>query len=98
MPRSSSPAAMARNDSQPAACSSLIVGAPWPGCVPVPHPAAPALAINRAPRIASELHTVPLGSRKNRLRARRDHPGLTRHSLVLGSLTSGLLWLSKPTL
>jgi hypothetical protein len=68
------------------------------GCAPVPHPVARALAVNRAPRIASELHTAPLGSRKNRLRARRDHPGLTRHTLVLGSLTSGLLCLSKPTL
>jgi hypothetical protein len=39
------------------------------GCAPVPHPVARALAVNRAPRIASELHTAPLGSRKNRLRA-----------------------------
>jgi hypothetical protein len=28
---------------------------------------------------------------------RRDHPGLTRHTLVLGSL-AGLLCLSEPTL
>ena len=47
-----------------------------PHRAPVPHPVARALAVNRAPRIASELHTAPLGSRKNRLRARRDHPGL----------------------
>jgi hypothetical protein len=49
--------------------------------------------------ISSKLHTLTLGSRKSRLRASRDHPGLeTRHTLVLGSLASGLPCLSEPTL
>ncbi len=55
MPRSSKPAAMARSDSQPAACSSLIVGARSTALLRarscrVALPAARALAVKRAPR------------------------------------------------
>ena len=95
---------MARNDSQLAACSSLIVGARSPGC-PIAHPllyGRPAgrscLGAQSSPAITTKLHTAPLGSHKNRLVRRKIIPGPNRHTLVLGSLTSGLLCLSKPTL
>jgi hypothetical protein len=84
MPRSSRPAAMARSDSQPAACSSLIVGgrsvarlrtrsctAALPDC------SCHCRQWNAT--VTPELHTALL-SRKNRLRI---IPGLTRHTLVL---------------
>jgi hypothetical protein len=55
MPRSSRPAAMARSDSHPASCSSLIVGARSIALLrarscPAALPAARALAVKRAPR------------------------------------------------
>jgi hypothetical protein len=78
MPRASSPSAMARNDSQPAARSSLTV-VDRSEARPRAIAALAALPARRASPLSltptAKLHASPLGRGESRLRALRDHLG-----------------------